>query len=557
MIGRLRLISGLVLFVFVLGHFMNHALGIISVKAMNTGLAYTVEPWRTTTGTIIFLAALVVHAALAIRALYARKTFRMRGSELAQLVLGFLIPVVLAAHVLATRGVHEVFGLEEGYAFQLYVLWETNPLRGMINALALLVVWVHACIGWHHWLRLKSWYQSKQTYAFAFALLVPALALAGYVSAGVRIMARARNEKWVERLTAKYESNQPAVSEYISQTESLIQASTIGVVLLILAIYGIRKFILSKPGSEQLLFRSAELKENNKLGLRPGTTVLDLLRDKGIPHASVCGGRGRCSTCRVRIDAGLEALPSPSALESKVLSRIAAPPNVRLACQLVPSKSISATALLLPSATTRDVMTRTRTIDGEELEIAVLFADIRAFTQLSEAKLPFDTAFLLNRYFAAMGQAIEQSGGHVDKFIGDGVMAIFGIEKDLSEGCADAIHAARKMAEKLEALNTDLANDLPAPLKIGIGIHCGSAIVGTMGYKEASSLTAIGDMVNTSSRLEGITKTYDAQLVVSEETVKNSGIDFGDFLLHEVKIRGRNELLEVRVIENAASLPAN
>jgi len=183
-----------------------------------------------------------------------------------------------------------------------------------------------------------------------------------------------------------------------------------------------------------------------------------------------------------------------------------------------------------------------------------MFADIRAFTRLSEAKLPYDTAFLLNRYFAAMGQAIEKSGGHLDKFIGDGVMALFGIDKSVEDGREEAISAAYAMAVALEELNKSLANDLPEPLKIGIGIHAGTAIVGNMGYNETASLTAIGDVVNTASRLEGMTKELDVQLIISREVARNSNVNFEAFPSHQVKVRGREEVLSVYAVKSALAL---
>ena len=162
-----------------------------------------------------------------------------------------------------------------------------------------------------------------------------------------------------------------------------------------------------------------------RVSVRRGTSVLEASRLSGIPHASVCGGRGRCSTCRVRIGEGSVDLPPPSADEEKVLQRVGAPPNVRLACQLRPTAPVEVTPLLPPGAEPRDGHSRPAYIQGRETEIAVLFADLRSFTRFSEKKLPYDVVFVLNRYFQAMGMAVIGAGGHLDKFIGDGTMALF------------------------------------------------------------------------------------------------------------------------------------
>jgi len=286
-----------------------------------------------------------------------------------------------------------------------------------------------------------------------------------------------------------------------------------------------------------------------------GTTVLDASRMLGVPHASVCGGKGRCSTCRVRVRAAYPGLPPPSEDEKRVLARIGALPNVRLACQLRPAVEVQVTPLLPPLAQAHDALTRVDVAQGSEREIAIMFADIRGFTALSEGRLPYDVVFILNRYFAAMGRAVESAGGRVDKFLGDGIMALFGVEDDIATGCRAALAAARLMSERLVELNESLRAELAEPLRIGIGLHAGPAIVGEMGYGDASAITAIGDPVNTASRLEGLAKEYAAELVVSTDVISRAGLDlFGD-RRGEIEIRGRQQKLAVAVFVSAGDLP--
>jgi adenylate cyclase len=283
--------------------------------------------------------------------------------------------------------------------------------------------------------------------------------------------------------------------------------------------------------------------------------VLEASRLARIPHASICGGRGRCSTCRVRVRAAYPGLPPPSDDERRVLHRIHATDNVRLACMLRPEIEVQVTPLLPPLAQAQDGATRVDVAQGSEREIAILFGDIRGFTALSEGRLPYDVVFILNRYFAAMGRAVESAGGRVDKFVGDGIMALFGLTGNAETGCRQALAAAKLMSLRLVELNQSLGAELVEPLRIGIGIHVGPVIVGEMGYGSATTITAIGDSVNTASRLEELTKEFAAELVVSAETVARAGLDLPGGRRAEIEIRGRHERLAVAVFASGRDLP--
>ena len=152
------------------------------------------------------------------------------------------------------------------------------------------------------------------------------------------------------------------------------------------------------------------------------------------------------------------------------------------------------------------------------------------------------------------GEAIEKSGGRVDKFIGDGIMALFGVDQNPREGALSALRAAQGMSEKLDELNEILKDDLPNPLRIGIGIHAGPAIVGEMGYGPAISVTAIGDTVNISSRLEAKTKDYGAQLIISEYVADLATLEIASLRREEIGVRGRKEPMQIIIIGDAKVL---
>src|SRR3989442_1142317 len=285
-----------------------------------------------------------------------------------------------------------------------------------------------------------------------------------------------------------------------------------------------------------------------------GFPVLEASRHAGLPHASVCGGRGRCSTCRVRIAGGLDALPPPSEAERRVLRRVGAAPDVRLACQLRPAHGVAVVPLLAARDALAAGLGQER--QGVEQENVVVFADLRGITRMAEKRLPYDVVYLLNRYFEAVGSAIERAGGIANQFTGDGVMALFGVESGPEAGCRQALAAARGMIAGVDSLSRELGGDLPQPLRLGIGIHVGHAVVGRMGYGDSTYFTAVGDTVHVAARLEQATKDYGCELVISDDVVTRAGLDAAAFPRHEVALRNRAAPVVVRVIERVASLPA-
>jgi len=287
-----------------------------------------------------------------------------------------------------------------------------------------------------------------------------------------------------------------------------------------------------------------------------GWTVLEASRFGRVPHASACGGRGRCSTCRIRVLGDLGAAPEASADERRVLERVSAPPNVRLACQLRPTRDIAVVPLLPASLTAQAAALQVGARHGQEREIAVLFADLRGFTRLAEHRLPYDVVFFLNRYFEAVGGAVTEAGGIVNQFTGDGVMALFGVEKGAAAGCRQALVAAAAMVERVRELSQTLGDELESPLRIGIGIHSGPTVVGGMGYGQAFYLTAVGDTVHVAARLEALTKEYQCELVISDIVASRAGVSPTELAHHELTLRNRQAPLGVLVVNDARRLAA-
>jgi adenylate cyclase len=551
-IRRLRLASGLVMFAYVTTHFVNHSLGLISVQAMDAALEHIYQYWASPLGGLILYGAFSIHYCLALWALWLRRSLKMPAAEAVQLVLGFSIPFLLTEHVLKTRVSDTFYGSNYGYYVTLlYAYFVTDPPRGVLQFAVLLIAWIHAMIGLRFWLRLKPWYERWQPILYAFALLLPTFAVLGVLEGGRQVMTMAADPAWIAQLMEAHPRPPAADAAFIDRMVVWVRYGFLAALLAVLAARIARWHWERRRGVIRLTYPNGRVVQ-----IVNGVSALEASRMAGIPHASVCGGRGRCSTCRIKVEGPKEALPPPAPDEVKVLHRVGAAPDVRLACQLRPRNDLRVTPLLPATAQARDGFYRPGYLHGAEREIVILFGDLRAFTQLSEKKLPYDLVFLLNRYFSEMGHAVETAGGRIDKFIGDGVMALFGLDSGVEAGCREALAAAKNMSERMESLNRALIHDMPEPLRIGIGIHTGPAIVGEMGYGKAVSVTAVGDSVNTASRIEGLTKTYSCELVVSEAVVLRAGVDLGDAPRHEIEIRGRVERLVVRTLASARDLPA-
>ncbi|MEQ9640739.1 MAG: adenylate/guanylate cyclase domain-containing protein [Alphaproteobacteria bacterium] len=545
---RARLTSGCILFVFVTTHLLNTALGNISLEAMEAGRRVFVAVWRNPVGTTVLIGAFATHLSLVLFSLFRRRRLKMPWVEALQIIAGLAIPFVVMIHILGTRGIHELYGINDTYAFVVLSLWVWDWEQGLLQVLAVLLAWTHGCLGLYFWLRLKPWFATVQGAAFVIALLLPTISIAGFASAGKEAAILAQNSLWLQARMAEVGLPDGA-ADWVYDMADLLRMSALGVLV---AIFAARWLRVSLEGRNNRF--NVTYPDGARVTCDRGLSVLEASRIGGQSHASVCGGRGRCSTCRVRIVAGRGGLPLPSEAEQRVLDRVGAPDNVRLACQLRPAGDVTVIPLLPANAEPRAGFRRPGYLQGSEREIAVLFSDLRSFTQFSESKLPYDVVFVLNQYFRTMGGAIEDAGGRLDKFIGDGTMALFGIDSGPEAGCRQALNAARAMAQGLEELNRQLANDLSEPLRMGIGIHAGPAIVGEMGFHHATSVTAIGDTVNTASRLESMTKELACGLIVSESVIAYAGIEFADHPRKQIQVRGRTEPMEIAAIADPARL---
>ena len=551
-VRQIRLLCGLVLFAYLVSHFLNHALGNISMDALAVGVRYHMLFWQFLPVAVIFYTAVLVHFALGIWALYQRRQFSWRTIELLQLLLGLSIPALIAMHIIGTRLGQTLFAHEKLYPQVLYAFWVARPFRAWQMAAALIIAWVHGCIGLHFWLRMKAFYATLAPYLLAAAVMLPTLALLGFYRGGQSVIAEGVEADWRAKNLAP---NRVGTAAEQAMLETIIDDFLIGYLGLIGLIglgRGARLLVERRGGMIALSYGNGRT-----IRVPMGLTVLEASLRYNVPHASVCGGRARCSTCRIRIIGDLSRLPEPSAREAFVLARVGTnDPSVRLACQLRPTADLSFFQLFMPNTSTTNAHDSSPTRIGQECYLVSLFVDMRGSTRLAEKMLPFDTVFVVNRFLAAVAQAVIECGGRPNQFVGDGVLALFGLAASAQVACRQALKASALIAKNIDELNQLLSHDLREPIGFGIGIHGGEVIVGDIGYRDHMVFTALGDAVNVAARLQDMTKTLSCQAIVSDEVHITAGLDADDLPKQEVAIRGRAEPMAVRVIADARALSA-
>jgi adenylate cyclase len=281
-------------------------------------------------------------------------------------------------------------------------------------------------------------------------------------------------------------------------------------------------------------------------------TILRASLRAGIPHAHACGGNARCSTCRVQIVDGLDVCAPRTGKEGELAARLRFASEVRLACQTTVSGDVTVRRLVLDQ-TDLELIVQPEALHavepiGEERSLAIMFADIRGFTAFAERLLPYDVVHALNRYFDEVGRVIAEHDGHIDNYMGDGLLAVFGMERPV-HSARRAVAAARAMIAAVERLKPYFDTVYGRSFDIGIGIHYGEVIVGAVGASGRRRVTIVGDAVNAAARIEAATKVVGAKVLISTATY--DALDqpdtpwpthrvvlpgkSGEFVLHEVK----------------------
>jgi adenylate cyclase len=519
---------------------------------MQAASSVLLAPWQTRAGLIVLYSSFLVHGLLGLYALHRRRHLRIPPGEAWQLALGLTIPFLLITHAAGIRFGEFQYARESGYGPVLYKFWVASPDFALPWQLLLLVVaWIHGCIGLRSWLRTKRWYFRLTGLLTSLATLVPVLAILGVVNAGLNLRdAVLRDPSYADSFVPSSNSPDAQNAAFAVRVSKGMTALYLSLVIGTFGLRAARAWQAKRLHGIRISYPGGHV-----VSVSRGFSVLEASRWAGLAHASVCGGRGRCSTCKVRIVQGGQWLDAPGPVERLTLRRIAAPPTVRLACQLRPSADLSVEPLIAPGTGATTVTRFDAAIaGGQELQIAAMFVDLRESTRLATGRLPFDALFLFDRYIQVVTGAIRRNKGHATSIAGDGVMSVFGVEGTAEAAARGALQAALEVWNGVDLLSRELAGELEAPLRIGIGIHLGTAVVGLVRTSETEALQFLGDTGNIAAKLEAKSKDLGCTVVVSLAAL-NRVVQHGSWVEPRVVvIPGKSDAIEIAAFKDRGEL---
>ncbi len=512
---NLRLASGLVLFFYIATHLSNHALGLVSLDVAETALGTAAEIWGSWPGTILLYGAAATHFLLALWAVYERRTFRLPPAELLRIALGFWLPVLLIGHAASTRLAYELFGTPTDYAHIVTSLWVSDSQGRQLGLLA--PGWLHGCLGLHFAFNRRQLYNRLRFVLFGAALLLPVLSALGFIAMGRALVASpVVAAEAFNYLSPAHAAERIAIAQWRD-----------GLLLVYFAIIGaafgaraIRKGL--EHGQRRLISISYP---RRTVSVPRGWTVLESSRAFHIPHASMCGGRARCSTCRVRVTAGEDCCPPAQADEIATLERIGATSDIRLACQLRPQGDISVFPLVQGERPTYRQAAPRR---SAEREIVVLYCDFLNRAALTKNNLPQDLLYILTLYAEMLGNAIRAAGGTLSSVEPDSICALFGLQCGLKQAAGQALQACLAIEKTMANLNERFSPDQSRRMVIAVSVHSGGAVVGEISSSERPVVMAIGKALEGANALRKTAAKSASRgkpFAISEAVYTAAGVD--------------------------------
>jgi adenylate cyclase len=476
-IGRrdLRMISGIVMLCYLASHLVNHALGLVSLDAAETVLSGAVQFWGHPLATVILYGAAAVHVALAIVSVYERRTLRLPPVEVLRIALGLWLPVMLIGHAITTRLEHELVGAPSTYTRVVSDLWARDGEWQHMGLLA--PGWLHGCFGLNFAFGRRPFWRRYRFVLFGVALLLPVLSALGFVEMGRELDRQHHANAASAVVTGAQPSNTatvpPQASPAIATWRGGLLWGYLGLIGLTFVARGARNVVENRQSNLVTLTYP-----NLVVRIPRGWSVLEASHAFHIAHLSSCGGRARCTTCRVKIVAGGEACPPPGPEERAALDRIRAEPDMRLACQLRPRQDISIVPLMRSDGPVYRPKVAATEVDRN---VVILLCEFCNRSSLERDHLAHDVLFVFTRYAESACRAVHEAGGIVSYVGHDNICAIFGLHVSLSRACRQALAAASHIGKALDDLNDGLDQRWGCHANIVVSVHAGFAALSYIG----------------------------------------------------------------------------
>lgn len=295
------------------------------------------------------------------------------------------------------------------------------------------------------------------------------------------------------------------------------------------------------------------------ISIRENQTILEASLSAGINHFHVCGGKGKCTTCRIMVLEGAENLSAPNKKELKLRDAIKMTPDLRLACQTtMNAEHVVVERIIRDESDLSQYLSNTGTDPdyvglravGEEKYLVLFFLDIRNFTPFIETYLPFDVMFITRKLFNTFDKVVHAHNGKIIENVGDELYVVFGLEGSIRHAADAAISTGHAILAELDMLNKEyFVKYFNREFEIGIGIHAGKVIIGEFTINGHAKTNVMGLAVNIASRIQDATKEFNNSFIVSEEVIKHSSHKVLNSLL-AVSLRGSSNRYVIHLLGN-------
>jgi len=296
-----------------------------------------------------------------------------------------------------------------------------------------------------------------------------------------------------------------------------------------------------------------EMASDGTIPVAENQTILEASLSNKIMHFNACGGKAMCSTCRILVIDGEDSLTKPNEKEKILAKKNEFPRNVRLACQTkVVGENAKVKRIILDEFDVNLYLQGNYNSGssgvGEEREMVLFFLDIRNFTPFIETHLTFDVVHVIRRLSTSFRRIIHENGGKIIEAAGDGFYAVFNWNEEIKEASQAAVKSANEIIEDMKNFSDNyVSRYFNTQLDVGIGLHTGKVIIGSMGFAGDDSLAVMGKPVNIAARLQEATKTLNNNFIVSEEIFRLIKSKH-DFESTEIKLKGLTEPIKVRLL---------